>query len=424
MPNLNILVLGGGVSGLGAVNLAMSQGYKIRLSDSKTLTPEQQKIYASLGVEIFIGEHQPSLLENVSKIILSPGIPYHSPLVTSAKARGIEVLSEIDYAMQDFTGNVISITGTNGKSTVCAMLKHIFDTLKIPVDLAGNFGTPPAEIRSKRRLHQNVILELSSYQLEQTFQLKNTVGIFTSFSHDHLSRHGTLENYFATKWKLSSLSNKLWLITQAVEKESKKYALKNPSCAEVVVEATDDFSLASGQAEPHNALNAKLASLAAEKILNVPALELAGHLKEFQGLAHRCQKIGFFQNYQLIDDSKSTNVESTLVALQSSGENIVLMLGGIGKGESYTAIVDFKNKIKSVIIFGQTGVNIFADLKNSLNCHVFKTCAEACSFVKKSLIDQTMPPDTVVLFSPACASFDEFKNFEERGLFFQRAFLT
>ena len=413
-----ILILGGGVSGLGAAALAHSLGYWTRVSDSKTLSAEQLARFKRLNAEVFTGGHHLDQLENIGKIILSPGISSNSDLLNHARSQKIEILSEIDFAFHGYKGQIISVTGTNGKSTVCAMLKHIFDTLKIPADLAGNFGTPPSAIRATRTLHPIVILELSSYQLEQTFFLKNTVGIFTSLSHDHLTRHGSFADYFAAKWKLAAFTQTLFLITKNVEKELKNSI--SPPCVIKTVELSQDFTDASGQTEQHNMLNAKLASFAAAEILKKPPLELAVFLKNFRGLPHRCQKVGFFRQHQLIDDSKSTNVESTLAALENpSSSSVILMLGGVGKGESYAPILKFKDKISQVVIFGQSGPDIFKDLKIELQTHVFKTCKEACDFIKSS----TLSPFADILFSPACASFDEFKNFEERGLFFQRAFL-
>ncbi len=419
-----VLILGGGISGLGAAQLAFNLGYEIKLSDLNPLNEEQKKNFEKLQAEVFCGKPTPDLLKDISKIILSPGISYQDEFLNLARAHKIEILSEIDFALQDYTGQIISVTGTNGKSTVCAMIRHIFENFGTAADLAGNFGTSPSSIKAERQLHENLILELSSYQLEQSFHLPNSVGIFTSFSNDHLARHKTLESYFRVKWKLSEMTKKLWLISQNVKDELINYAVPEPPCPQIVVQISSDFQNASGQKEPHNILNAKLASMSASEVLRVPALELANCLKTYVGLFHRCQNIGKFKNHKLIDDSKSTNVESTLSALESCSEKVILMLGGAGKGESYLPLLKHSKRISLITTFGKSGIEIFQELKDYVSCYDFKTCDKACEFVKNYISNHENPQDSsVVLFSPACASFDEFKNFEERGLFFQQAFL-
>jgi UDP-N-acetylmuramoylalanine--D-glutamate ligase len=452
------LVIGAGVSGLGAAQYLAARGFKVRVSERGKVAAEKLSSWSSLGVDLRDGGHDASHLEGVSLVVLSPGLPAQHPLLLEARARRVPLVSEIDLALAEYdgsaAGSVLAVTGTNGKSTTCAMLGHLIAKAGASVEVGGNFGDPPTAMLAAGRRPAHLVLELSSYQLEQSDRVRPKVAVFTSFSHDHLARHGSISGYLAAKWRVFSHLPKdgIAVVPDYVLEAAAKDGLQKPKN---LVRVARDGRLDAGPGERdlavvdgilrisaggretgvttvdlkalgldlvHNQLNAAFALVGASHVLSRGIAELAPLLEGFQGLAHRCEVVGRRGPHALINDSKSTNVESTLVALASQDARapVHLMMGGQGKGEPYAPILTERSKFASLITFGATGPEIAAALRPHLPgvpVREFPTLRAALAALSGILEKEPRP----VLFSPGCASFDEFKNYEERGQVFRAA---
>ncbi|MBM4251010.1 MAG: UDP-N-acetylmuramoyl-L-alanine--D-glutamate ligase [Deltaproteobacteria bacterium] len=410
------LILGAGVSGFGATKLLRTKNKRVRISEGSILSTERIKKFTELGAEVLHGGHQLSHLEGVKEIIISPGISFTHPLLLEANARGIAINSELDLALAGYSGTIYAVTGTNGKSTTCKMIDHLLQKSGIKSAIAGNYGMPPSEMLADAgELPPHLVLELSSYQLEQSSHIRPNVSIFTSFSHDHLARHGSMLGYLRAKWRVfDNMQDASLLVIPA---DILLLAEESGLCLETDTKEliTDRSFLASlaptSIAEQHNRLNAGFALTAVAHTLGRDVRSLAEGLKDFIGLRHRCELIGTVRGNQCINDSKSTNVESTLVALSSQTRPVLLLMGGQGKGESYTPILKLKDKISSVITFGASGPAIANDLSRELLVHEFPTLTVALGQIAGIISNKPTP----ILFSPGCASFDEFNNYEHRG---------
>lgn len=413
------LIIGAGVSGLGAARLLRSRNIDVRISEGTSLPKAKIEKFEIIGADLFDGGHKSEHLDGISQIVVSPGIPVSHPLLVEAKLRNIPVITEIDLAMREYSGVLFAVTGTNGKSTTCAMIDHLLRKLGADAALGGNFGEPPTQMLAEGKLAPHLILELSSYQLEQSASVKPKISIFTSFSHDHLARHGSLEGYIKAKWRVfeDMPEDSLAIVPQNILMEAKAYGLGIDKKNTRLISDTDYLQSLAPKSitEPHNRLNAGFAISAVAHALRSDARDIALLLNGFVGLRHRCETIGRINNLPVINDSKSTNVESTLVALQGQDRPVVLMMGGQGKGESYLPILKQKEKIAAIVTFGASGPEIARDLKESVRVHEFPNLRIALDQIAGIIKKEAAP----ILFSPGCASFDEFSNYEHRGEVFQ-----
>jgi UDP-N-acetylmuramoylalanine--D-glutamate ligase len=409
------VVIGGGVSGIAAARLAASRGMKVAISDRTDMDPALKSQLEAAGISCFDGGHSSNHLDGAELVLLSPGVRADHPLLLEAKKRLLPVRSEIDFALQGFSGRLIGVTGTNGKSTTVSMLGHLLGKLAIPVSVGGNIGDPPSDMVMRGELKSNVVLELSSYQLEQSRTLRSDVAIFSSFSHDHLERHGSVQAYFQAKWRLFDgiKPGGLCLMTADVAEVAEKFNLRIPAYShQIVIPGIRSASTAE--------INSRLAILAAKHLESqFEEEELLATLADFRGLPYRCERIGQIEGHSVINDSKSTNCESTCAALAgiATGTQIILMMGGKGKGESYRDILASKDKINLLICFGASGQIIADELSSVMKTKVFPGMREAVAFAAKS----ARSAGCGLLFSPGCASFDEFRNFEHRGQEFNHA---
>lgn len=413
------VIIGGGVSGLGAAQfLSKIMRVPVVVSEAKSLAPERRAAFKALaGVKVYEGGHQIADLDGAARVVLSPGLPPNHPLIVEAQRRKIPLISEIDLALEHYRGTVIGVTGTNGKSTTCAMLGHVLTKAGKRVGIGGNFGDPPTGMLADERAGEILILELSSYQLEQSQLIQPKAAIFTSFSFDHMQRHGTLEGYFEAKWRLFARMGPkdTAVIPRDVLAHAKRLGL-DLYCKVIEPEGYGyGKELAKyGITEGHNQLNATFALHAAAAMYGCEPMLLAPFLEGFVGLPHRCQKLGSYRDVPVINDSKSTNVESTLVALRSQEQPVLLMMGGQGKGEPYAPLLEEKRKIAAIVTFGPSGNTIAKDIRaadKSVTLHEFPTLDAAL----KALPEIPLGPAHAILFSPGCASFDEFANYEHRG---------
>jgi UDP-N-acetylmuramoylalanine--D-glutamate ligase len=421
------LVFGGGLSGIAAAELLISRGETVVLFDQKPLDPVSKERLKQQNVNIVIGSDISGLhLETIKNCVLSPGISASDPLVARLRLQKTEIISEIDLALQGFPGQVVGVTGTNGKSTTVSMIHHVLTSGGIESSLAGNIGIPPSALVREQTLKDLVILELSSYQLEQSHKIPCSFAAITSFTPDHLGRHGDLDSYFMAKWKILDGASPNCLIMLCPAAREKFFELELSSRGLVIDLITEEECVRYGVSKEstgitlkHNLLNGLVAVRAGMHIGQMSQADCLHALKSFQGLEHRFEYVGSISKRQIFNDSKATNVASTVVALESLESPAILFLGGQSKGESFEPILDFRDKISGIIAFGASRQEIVRDIKSEVPLLSFATLKDALANFHQILNFQ---PGSIV-FSPACSSFDEFRNFEDRGQFFKRSIL-
>jgi len=407
---------------LEAARFLKLRGQEVCLVDQKKLNTMSASFCAKNEIE-FCLESQ-VCVDKFSNLVLSPGIPLSHNLYLKCKDAGYHIYSELDLGLFEYKGKLIGITGTNGKSTVVSMISHILSKNGISNTLAGNIGIPITKIAADGKLEDILVLELSSYQLEHSSLLRADFGGFTSFSSDHLARHKTLESYFSAKWKLfqNSKDGCIFYCSSSFLAAAKKY--KHGS-VDSLVPATYE-SLESAEIsyestrirEKHNLENAFIAINCCIKAAGLSLTDCKNALISFAGLPHRLERLedlGKTSDKIFINDSKATNIESTMTALESQTSPICLLLGGEGKGESFTDLANFAESIEKIVAFGSSGEQIAKELSKDFEVKVYKNLAE----VLRDLENVVKSTNGDILLSPGCASFDEFKNFEERGDFFK-----
>lgn len=416
---MNWLVIGAGISGRGAVDLLLSEGETVFLFDDnpnlnltqtyKDLLIEPLKAISLLAHPIDGG------------IVVSPGIDENHQMLVEARRNKVPIWTELDIALSRYSGKVVAVTGTNGKSTTVMMIHHILKNLDLSVSVGGNIGLALSAEICRKTAGEIVVLEVSSYQAEMTNHLHSEVALITSFSFDHQARHKTMKNYLAAKWRIITeqpitghaiIAKDAWC--HAVE-----YNLPGPQAGLTVVDpnaipAYVDYEHTELD-EPHNQFNGYMAILAVSRLTGRSPLELAPLLKGFRKLSHRFEVIGSRRNKLVINDSKGTNLEATKVALGNLQGPIVLFLGGQGKGEDFGDLILDRPELALVIAFGQSGSQVVRDLDAYCPIAHYATLREALSAAPQILKDKTAH----ILFSPGCASQDEFANFEVRGDFFR-----
>lgn len=448
----NYLLLGSGISSLGAAKWIKKHNGLVTLSDSKPLSLDQKKEWMKLADSVVDEPQEQIPLDGFDAIVVSPGINIETNSVTSkAKIKNIPILSDIDLSLPSFSGKTIAVTGTNGKSTTVMIANHILQQVGLDSEAVGNIGISPCEVLLNSKAYDSLVVELSSYQLETVQTSRFTSSIFTSFSYDHIDRHGTLKRYLETKWHLASLTKDSGFriisssfaqslkalevgriddeknILVGTEDELSSYKLESSNPAVLDYESRTmklksevfRFDMSLNRFELHNRA---LAVLAVSSIYpDLPPEKLVRAASGFESLPHRQQKLNSvpFYKYDLIDDSKSTNVESTNAALSSINGPCYLLLGGVSKGESFVPLNSHKGKIIKSFCFGRDAKRISLEI-NEISSEVYETCEEA---ILAAGNNAKKHPATI-LFSPGCASFDEFKSFEYRGLFFQDKILS
>ncbi|MFK7873093.1 MAG: Mur ligase family protein [Oligoflexales bacterium] len=391
---MTLYILGAGISGIGAAKLLSSQGHKNIKILSRT-PPKDTAFLKRVPVDCF---EEPQLLpEDAETLILSPSVPINHPLILQSQKRHIPVLSEIDLALQHFHGRIIGVTGTNGKSSTVDMLEHILKK-DFFAKAAGNIGLSPCGLLAEKPHPDILILELSSYQLELSRPIASEVSIWTTFSEDHLARHKTMKHYFDLKSRLIQSTT--------------KHAILGPSVGEIP-HLSPKLSIhrpapTPGFPEQHNQINAAWALLAAQ-LISGKKYTWEDSLADYTSLPHRFERLQPPANH-IINDSKSTNLESTLEAVKSTQVPLVLWIGGLDKGEDFSLLAEHTH-IKKIILFGKAHTRLFSQL--SQQSHIPLFCYNT---LKDALHAEDMNEN--ILFSPGCASQDEFQSFEHRGQFF------
>lgn len=438
-----LVILGGGESGVGAALLAQQKGYDVFLSDGGILKDVYKQELIENGIEFEEGKHTAEQILTADEVVKSPGIPEKNEMLKAIRANGIEVISEVELAYR-YVGNskIIAITGSNGKSTTTALTYHICKTAGLDCALVGNIGYSFAKqvAESPKPLY---VAEISSFQLDDIKTFKPNISMILNITEDHLDRYDyKFENYINSKFKIIQnqtesdyfiycddddvIKQKLELLTIhtnplpfSMKHEIKKggYIKGDQMMLRIQEERVSmsiyDFALKG----KHNNYNTMAACIAATTI-GIRKEKIREAVKDFQSLEHRMEFVATVRGVEFINDSKATNVNSTWFALESMNKPTVLILGGIDKGNDYALIADLvKDKVKAIICMGVDNKKIMTAFKNIVPVIIETGSAEEA--VKESF--KASSKGDVVLLSPACASFDLFKNYEERGKMFKAA---
>ncbi|MHA8109475.1 UDP-N-acetylmuramoyl-L-alanine--D-glutamate ligase [Aquirufa sp. A-Brett2-W8] len=425
-----ISILGGGESGVGAALLAKSKGFAVFLSDAGSLKENHQQTLRENQIEFETGEHSLDRILNSDEIIISPGIPEKTDIVKAIKAKGISLISEIEFASRYTKAKIIAITGSNGKTTTTLLTYHFLKSAGLKVGLAGNIGQSFAK-KVMEDQHDIYVLEISSFQLDRCFQFQPDVAVLLNITPDHLDRYEyKFENYIASKFRIfqnagAKTSCVLWADDEVIKAHSAKMPsnarLKTVSFhqkADAFISAEkiqfDGAELVLADAPlngPHNAINMSVAILAAHEAgLTFP--QILQSLPLFENAPHRLESCGLWKGVEFINDSKATNVDAVFYALNSYKQPLILLMGGVDKGNEYEVLDALvKEKVKGLICLGTDNSKLESHF-SAIVPKLFST-DQLEAAIHKSM--EWASEGDVVLLSPACASFDLFKNYEDRG---------
>ncbi|HEX6058802.1 MAG TPA: UDP-N-acetylmuramoyl-L-alanine--D-glutamate ligase [Gemmatimonadaceae bacterium] len=441
-----IAVIGLGKSGTAVARLLRRHGERVYASDAGASDGSRRAAaeLRALGVEADIGGHDVERLRRASLVVASPGVPPAAPALEAARRAGVPVVGEIEVALHYLPAlRYIAVTGTNGKTTTTALVGHLLRALGHEAPDAGNIGLPLAEVALSDRPPAWAALELSSFQLHDTPSVRPAVGVLTNLSPDHLDRYASVEAYYADKERLfaNAGADSRWVLN-GDDPMVMAMAARHPGSRatfSVTGRAADaswrpgaerlellgeplmpraDFRLL-GDHNVANALAAALAVAVADEAHRTPDARrrMADALREFRALGHRLELVGEHGGVQWINDSKATNVSSTLVAVQGMTRPYVLLLGGRHKGEPYTALAEpFRRHGKVVLAYGESAPLIERDLAPLVP--VERMGSDFPTVVARARA--LAAPGEAVLLSPACSSYDMFDNYEHRGAEFRR----
>ncbi|MGI8400556.1 MAG: UDP-N-acetylmuramoyl-L-alanine--D-glutamate ligase [Gemmatimonadaceae bacterium] len=436
-----IAVIGLARSGRAVATLLRKHGYNVYASDLAS-SPDTGRCAEELraqGIIIDVGRHDLDRLARAGLVVTSPGVPPSARPLAFARDHGIQVVSEVEIALNFLVGpRLIAITGTNGKTTTTALIAHLLRGIDLEAVEAGNIGTPLSEIAARDRQPKWISLEMSSFQLHDTPSLRPDVGVLTNLSPDHLDRYATVEAYFNDKARLfaNATGDSVWVVNgddRVVERMAGDVAGEKFSFSLVNEEAQGyfdsrgnqlvllgaplldrgDFPLL-GSHNVANALAASLAVMAADRAHQTPQSRkgIAAALRTFRSLPHRLELVGEYGGVQWINDSKATNVSSAAVAIDGMERPTVLLLGGRHKGEAYTPLAELvKKKVKRVIAYGEAAPLIATDLRPVVD--VVRLGSDFDEVIRAARA--AARAGDAILLSPACSSYDMFSNYEERG---------
>ncbi len=430
-----IVVLGAGESGVGAAVLAKKKGFDVFVSDMSVIAPRYKEMLDKRHIVWEEGHHTEELILNADEIIKSPGIPDTMPIVKKAIEKGIHIISEIEFAGRYTSSKMICITGSNGKTTTTSLIYHIFREAGYDCGLAGNIGNSLA-LQVAEDPHDYYVIELSSFQLDNMYDFRANIAILLNITPDHLDRYGfEMQNYVDAKMRI--LQNQTnddafiyWNDDPIIKRELEKYdiqAIRYPFSelrekgsigyieeGQYVIEKPTPFNMEQEDLSltgRHNIYNSLAAGIAGD-IAGIKKDVIRRSLSDFPGVEHRLEKVTTVRGVHYVNDSKATNVDACWYALDSMKTRVVLIIGGKDKGNDYEPIKPLvKEKCSALVYLGADNQKLH-DNFDSLgipvrDTHSMKECVEACY--------ELAQPGETVLLSPCCASFDLFKNMEDRG---------
>ncbi|PVX45225.1 UDP-N-acetylmuramoylalanine--D-glutamate ligase [Flavobacterium sp. 103] len=439
---MRLVILGGGESGVGTAILGKKKGYDVFVSDFGKIKDSYKEVLIINGIAWEEEKHTEGLVLNADLVMKSPGIPDKSPIVKQLKSKGIAVISEIEFAAPFTKAFTVGITGSNGKTTTTMLTHHLLKTAGLNVGLAGNVGKSFAWQVADND-YDFYVIELSSFQLDGIVDYRPDIAIITNISPDHLDRYEyKYQNYIESKFRITmNQTEEDFLIYDANDEAILEWLSKNKVKAKLIpFSLTDEFTEGAyiknnkmevkiNQEEftmdteyialegKHNLKNA-MAATSVAKILQIRKETIRESLSNFQGVEHRLEKVLKIQNVQYINDSKATNVNSVFFALDSMNTPTVWIVGGVDKGNDYHELMSLvREKVKAIVCLGVDNKKIIDAFGNVVDIMVEVTSMSEAVRMAQRLSEKG---DTVLL-SPACASFDLFESYEDRGKQFKQA---
>ncbi len=438
-----LAVLGAGESGVGAAYLAQQQGYEVFVSDMGTIADHYKAQLQGWNIRFEEGQHTEEEILSAQEVIKSPGIPEKAPLIKKLRAQGTPVISEIEFAGRYTDAKIIGITGSNGKTTTTSLTYKILKDGGLNVGLAGNIGKSFAYQVATERF-EYYVLELSSFMLDDMYRFRVHIAVLLNITPDHLDRYEyKMENYAASKFRIvqnqtqedyfiycaddeetqkgiTGRSLEAQLLPFSIEQQVNPGAYLDEEQNIIINTPKENFKMAAnelGLPGKHNTYNS-MASGIVGKVLELRNKTVRESMSEFKGIEHRLESVGMVRGISFINDSKATNVNSTWYALESMTANVVLILGGVDKGNDYNMLKDLvKKKVKAIVCLGKDNHRIHEAFDNDVEMVVNTASATEAVNMAYHLASK----GDSVLLSPACASFDLFKNYEDRGRQFKEA---
>ena len=430
-----IVVLGAGESGAGAAVLAKKQGHDVFVSDTSAIKAKYRALLAQFGIPFEEGVHTEDLILSADELIKSPGIPSEAPIIAKVRERGIPIISEIEFAGRYTHAKMICITGSNGKTTTTSLIYHILREAGYNVGLAGNIGSSLA-LQVALDHYEYYVIELSSFQLDNMYDFKADIAILLNITPDHLDRYGyDMQRYVDAKMRITQNQTAadafvFWNDDPVVKRELEKYDLKAQLFpfsefhetdavaymeeSEYVIEKPTPFNMELEELAltgKHNLYNSLAAGITAN-IAGVSNERIRLGLSNFQGVEHRLEPVCRVRGVQFVNDSKATNVNACWYALESMQQPTVLILGGVDKGNDYSEIEPLvRQKCAGLVFLGVDNAKLHAAFDPlglpTADVRSMKDCVDAAY--------RMASPGDCVLLSPCCASFDLFRNMEDRG---------
>lgn len=439
---MRLVVLGGGESGVGTAILAKQKGFDVFVSDYGTIADRYQKVLIQYGIHWEQKGHTDALILNADEVMKSPGISDEVPIVKAILNLNIPVISEIEFAARYTQAHITAITGSNGKTTTTLLTYHLLKEAGFHVGLAGNIGKSFAWQVAEEN-YDFYVLEISSFQLDGCFQFRPNIAIILNITPDHLDRYEyNFDHYVASKFRITKNQQKTdYLILDADDEAILKYSMKNKTNAQIITFSVEqkvsngaflnqnsmDFNIKETSFSidkdvfpmpgKHNIKNA-MAATSTAILLNIRKQTIRESMMNFQGVPHRLEQVSKVRNVSYINDSKATNVNAVFYALDDIKSPIVWIVGGVDKGNDYSELMPLVHeKVKAMICLGLDNkklISAFGDIVDTL--------VEVDSMEEAVRLSQILSEsgDTVLL-SPACASFDLFENYEDRGNKFKEA---
>ncbi|ASN05850.1 UDP-N-acetylmuramoyl-L-alanine--D-glutamate ligase [Virgibacillus necropolis] len=435
------LVLGLAKSGTAAARLLLNSGVKVKINDK--LSNETDDLVMELnemGAEIIVGSHPLSVLETVDVVIKNPGIPYENPVIVEALKQDIPILTEVEFVNDLVEGNIIGITGSNGKTTTTTLATSMIAESKLPVKVAGNIGKVATEVAQTLSKNETLVLELSSFQLLGIKNFKPNIAVLLNIYEAHLDYHKTVENYKNAKYNIFINQTHEDYVVYNHDDLNLREAVKGAKSIKIPFSITNrqengawadatsiyfmnekimdkkDIVLVGD----HNIENI-LAAICAAKLSGATNEAVQKVLKTFSGVEHRFQFVARIAGRLFYNDSKGTNILATQKALDSFSQPIILLAGGLDRGNDFDELLPSLKNVKSMVLFGQTKMKLKA-LANKAGINTVELVEDVTAAVEKAY--SLSRPDDVILLSPACASWDQYRSFEERGDMFIKAVHT
>lgn len=437
-----LVILGAGESGAGTAVLGMAQGFRVWVSDKGQIADRYKREIEACGAEWEEGQHSMEMVLAADILVKSPGIPDTAAPVAAAIQKGIAILSEIEFAARYTDALLIGITGTNGKTTTTSLIYHILKQAEWNVGLGGNIGQSFARQVAQEQ-HDAYVLELSSFQLDNCYDLRLDIAVLTNITPDHLERYGSMQAYRASKMRIAQnqgpeqafiycaddAETNLALSEFKPKAKTYSFSLQNQArlgawiangCIQLNTDNKHttqidmkDFTIR-GQ---HNQNNSMAAAIVAQ-LVDVRKDSIRESLSHFENIEHRLEPCGKFKGIEFINDSKATNVNSAWYALESMDKPVIWIAGGVDKGNNYEDLKPLvRQKVKMIICLGMDNIKIHHAFQSDVDMIINTMSAKEAVHVASRLASS----GDAVLLSPACASFDLFDNYEDRGRQFKEA---